>query len=395
LTEQAIGGLKGETVFCEKGLIEFGGKCVPKGQCGKSGQRPCLLTERIPSCDRGLAEDFKAGKCDTPKSFAQVCEDVVEAVQQDRSIAIIERLKKEKDRLLGEASDASGLTKIKEDAGRVIKAQMRDQQKRFRPFLDQLGDLTDEVSDNIANIQKAFLSPKPFCNDTGAQRLAKLKKLNLLPTFAERKKAGLLDGLFIKSAYANTKPTYYWGFNVDFGGIAKGVWVNLSITTVFESDLNKPDSPDKVVAVATSLGVPFSEPAPFEFGVGYTYFGTKGYKRFGRYVLNADSFTGMSWPSFGVGIPGGALTAFLDIPELAPVKKKMSDPKIKTALDWFSLDFGIPLLDIYPGERRPFRWKVIDSIGASFAIYPFKPDPDDDINPAAGVGLINAGIRVR
>ena len=89
MTEQAIGGLKGETVFCEKGLIEFGGKCVPKGQCGKSGQRPCLLTERIPSCDRGLAEDFKAGKCDTPKSFAQVCEDVVEAVQQDRSIAII------------------------------------------------------------------------------------------------------------------------------------------------------------------------------------------------------------------------------------------------------------------------------------------------------------------
>ncbi len=52
---------------CDKGLKEdFGqNKCVAKGalSCGRLNQRPCLVVERIPSCDKGLVEDFVGNKC--------------------------------------------------------------------------------------------------------------------------------------------------------------------------------------------------------------------------------------------------------------------------------------------------------------------------------------------
>lgn len=58
---------------CDKGLYEdFGkGKCLrPKPQpaprkpvCGGPNQRPCKIWERVPSCDKGLVEDFAKGKC--------------------------------------------------------------------------------------------------------------------------------------------------------------------------------------------------------------------------------------------------------------------------------------------------------------------------------------------
>lgn len=63
---------------CNKGLVEdfAKGKCVAKSQpkppppralnCGKSNQRPCLITERVPSCDKGLVEDFAKNRCLPP-----------------------------------------------------------------------------------------------------------------------------------------------------------------------------------------------------------------------------------------------------------------------------------------------------------------------------------------
>jgi hypothetical protein len=58
---------------CDRGLVEdfAKGRCsVPvvvalPPSCGREGQRPCLVTERIPSCDKGLIEDMKNGKCIT------------------------------------------------------------------------------------------------------------------------------------------------------------------------------------------------------------------------------------------------------------------------------------------------------------------------------------------
>ncbi len=57
-----IGGGTG-LLGCEAGLSSIRNKCVKTGVCGKDGQRPCEVTERVPSCDAGLREDFKSNQC--------------------------------------------------------------------------------------------------------------------------------------------------------------------------------------------------------------------------------------------------------------------------------------------------------------------------------------------
>ncbi|MCA9472257.1 MAG: hypothetical protein MRJ96_15740 [Nitrospirales bacterium] len=58
---------------CNKGLVENFkiNRCVAKvapGQkfkCGKRNQKPCKIWERIPSCDKGLVEHFPSNRCTT------------------------------------------------------------------------------------------------------------------------------------------------------------------------------------------------------------------------------------------------------------------------------------------------------------------------------------------
>ena len=57
-----IGGGSG-LIGCGPGLSSIRNKCVKTGVCGKEGQRPCEISERLPSCDAGLREDFKANQC--------------------------------------------------------------------------------------------------------------------------------------------------------------------------------------------------------------------------------------------------------------------------------------------------------------------------------------------
>jgi hypothetical protein len=48
---------------CDGSNVGVRGKCYKKGACGARNQRPCLITERIPSCRKGFAEDFIDNKC--------------------------------------------------------------------------------------------------------------------------------------------------------------------------------------------------------------------------------------------------------------------------------------------------------------------------------------------
>ena len=48
---------------CDGSNLAVRGKCYKKGACGARNQRPCLITERIPSCKNGFAEDFIDNKC--------------------------------------------------------------------------------------------------------------------------------------------------------------------------------------------------------------------------------------------------------------------------------------------------------------------------------------------
>jgi hypothetical protein len=57
-----IGGFTG-LLGCDQGLSSIRNVCVETNVCGKEGQRPCEVSERLPSCDAGLREDFKTNVC--------------------------------------------------------------------------------------------------------------------------------------------------------------------------------------------------------------------------------------------------------------------------------------------------------------------------------------------
>ena len=57
-----MGGATG-LIGCDIGLISIRNVCVKRGECGKEGGRPCDVTERVPSCDEKLREDFRTNKC--------------------------------------------------------------------------------------------------------------------------------------------------------------------------------------------------------------------------------------------------------------------------------------------------------------------------------------------
>jgi len=48
---------------CDPGYLNIRGTCRKQGDCGKNGERPCLLGERIPSCNDGLKENFQQNVC--------------------------------------------------------------------------------------------------------------------------------------------------------------------------------------------------------------------------------------------------------------------------------------------------------------------------------------------
>jgi hypothetical protein len=72
---------------CAKGLAEnfATGTCVAPGRpktCGAKGQRPCAITQAFPSCEKGLAEDFAKNRCVTPKPIeVPSCEAAVKLIK--------------------------------------------------------------------------------------------------------------------------------------------------------------------------------------------------------------------------------------------------------------------------------------------------------------------------
>lgn len=56
-----------------------GAEACVNSSCGARNERPCLVTERLMSCDKGLAEDFIAGKC-VPDMSRQTCIAIIKGI---------------------------------------------------------------------------------------------------------------------------------------------------------------------------------------------------------------------------------------------------------------------------------------------------------------------------
>ncbi len=60
--------------------IDSAKACV-SANCGKDGGRPCLITERIPSCDAGLVEDIVKNQCVTEAVAFAICTATVNSLK--------------------------------------------------------------------------------------------------------------------------------------------------------------------------------------------------------------------------------------------------------------------------------------------------------------------------
>lgn len=353
LAKQAIAALKGETVLCSKGLIEIGGKCVKTGKCGKSGQRPCLIVERIPSCNKGYAENFLTNKCEKPAGFGKVCTETLTALQKKRTIPIIERLNAEKDRFIKLVSDKSGASKIIDDANREIAKVIK--RPDVKPLHEELARLTNFVQEKSLLIKKELTAPKPFCTDTASQRLAKIKKLGLIPKFQKLKKAGLFDGFLIRTAHAAaSKDFYYWSLSVSYSSTVKLKKVSIAVEVIFETNLKKDLT--KVVAInhTTSANLAATEDRA-EVDVSYEFYIDK---------------TAADFRTFSPGIEIGASISLRNVLRaIYKVKKSETlrlllekDGGVTDTMDRFSGVFTFNLLNIFSGQSV---FKNLDKVGVS------------------------------
>ena len=222
---------------CDSGLVDVRGKCYKKGECGKMNQRPCLIVERIPSCDKGLAEDFIANAC-IPTNVA-ICLTAVRIIKAGKAVGkIADEAKKVIPNLDGitklagsaikEAQKKFGNKKNKDDFVKTMVSQI----KPFEQTLKEIETIGKKASSQVKGLINTFSSEK-FCTMSESDRKAQIAKLNMKAeqTF---KKAGLdrnfLDGLFIKSANAAASGSHFYmtygisvGANAVLGGGASFV----------------------------------------------------------------------------------------------------------------------------------------------------------------------------
>ena len=217
---------------CDSGNIDVRGKCYKKGECGKENQRPCLIVERVPSCNKGLAEDFIANKC-IPTNVA-ICLTAVRIVKAGKEIGkVAEQAKKVIPNLDGVTNLAASAVKEaqkkfnnKKNKDDFVK-KMVSQVKPFENTLKEIEAIGKKAASQVKTLITAFSSEK-FCTMSDSERKAQITKLNMKAeqTF---KKAGLdknfLDGLFIKSANAAASGAHFYmtygisvGANAMIGG---------------------------------------------------------------------------------------------------------------------------------------------------------------------------------
>jgi hypothetical protein len=188
---------------CAGGLVNVGGVCARKGECGALGQRPCLLTERFPSCNKGLAEDFIKHRCVEDQIAQAACTVLVDAIWTGKEIIglmnqipglhdLNEVLHKE----LG--LDVEGkLDELKQKATREVT---RPLEQRY-PELKRIADWMNRPA-NLDKLKQVF-SPQAVCSGTPLQLDESLKRLGLVPSeFLQPKKRGV-SWLGIGDAHAH------------------------------------------------------------------------------------------------------------------------------------------------------------------------------------------------
>lgn len=158
-----------------------GNKACMATTCGKEGGRPCLVWERIPSCDKGLAEDFLNNQCRHPKNLA--CNsyvtsvaalsdaiDVANETGEQLTSEVIDRIPGAK--LLLQAM-ARKMQELQEEASKVqdklpLDEAMAPMDRFIEDHEDQIRIVTNmakQAQNTREQLRKVLLDPDLVCTD--------------------------------------------------------------------------------------------------------------------------------------------------------------------------------------------------------------------------------------
>lgn len=287
---------------CDSGNVAMGSKCYKRGACGRNLQRPCQIVERIPSCNRGLAEDFIANKC--IKQSVAGCLTVVRAIKViDGAGKGTEKIAKTFFKTLsiqlpsskGKKSKINKAVKSKKRKYRNKKNKnklLNDMTASIKPFEHVVPELkkTAATMGKKTKALKRLFTDEGFCTATKKQRERAFAKIIPKPNISLKKKAGLLDGLLIKNAHAatNSASDEHFYMSYDFAisaGAGLGFSLGLSFVTDYRGNGGAYFSigPEVVTNVAAGGG----------FGLGFWP------------KVNQGSFVGWGW---GLGVSAGPPT---------------------------------------------------------------------------------------
>jgi hypothetical protein len=332
---------------CDSGNIADGGRCYKKGDCGKENGRPCLIVERIPSCNKGLAEDFLVHKC--IKQTTAACLTMV------RTINVLDTLgrgtadaKKFMDKALGTlftqmpamkliankmnkaASKLPGSAKSKSGQDALLDS-IASQIKPLEYVVPELKRVATTIDKTAKTLRKVFTS-ESFCTRGFKSLNDEFAKLKLKPNITLKKKAGLMDGLLISPAHAATGEHFFMSYTFSASG---AVGIGLSLELTFVTDYRGSGGVyfglgPQIVTNATIGGA---------FGLGF-------YPK-----VDIDSFAGWGW---GVGVSAGPPSKIV-----SGGADFFSDEKLKT-LQGFGFNVGVGLgvspVDVTFGATH--SWKL-------------------------------------
>lgn len=224
---------------CDAGNILVYSKCQKKGQCGKQGQRPCLVVERIPSCDKGLLEDPIDQKCVKPADLAcTLLTGIMNGLKATAAgAAKAKKAEKKVEDFIGEQLGKAvktilpkpvykEMTKAVTGVEKKLKKEAKQFEKLLEPAAKEMSKRFDthfiEYAEAVAHKEHQLfklLGQKSFCFLPPQQKIAKIRdtlgitpvvKYAGLPPSMEREiRHAWYENLFIKQANAVAKKRYY------------------------------------------------------------------------------------------------------------------------------------------------------------------------------------------
>ena len=176
-----VAGITPVLGMCADDLVNIRGRCEVRGRCGGEGQRPCLIVERLPSCDPGLAEDFIENRCVEDRLAETVCRGLVNAVwaAQDLS-AVLSQLPKPSDvgGLVAErlgVNPAGEVEALRDEASARLMGEIESIAPEAAEIARWMGDVA-----NLDTLRRLF-SAETVCDGSMAGFDRELKALGLVP----------------------------------------------------------------------------------------------------------------------------------------------------------------------------------------------------------------------